>query len=262
MSIRQSQIDTVLVGDRRIAFEAPNGFGEGRGQLVLLVHGASADKFVWASVVSALARHHRPVALSLPGHGDSEGPAVDDVDGLVKIVKGLHDALGLGQIVLVGHSMGGAIAQRYYSLHRDDIVAVGLISTAPNFHMPQEVVAGWIADPASYRAAEVEMVFSAGTGDAVKTDFLAVRDSLPPQTQEADLRACASWNNPDPFGIEVPTLVMTADDDVESLQEQAVAWASHLPNSTLSKLPAASHMLTIEQPDLVARAIVDWVDSL
>jgi pyruvate dehydrogenase E2 component (dihydrolipoamide acetyltransferase) len=85
--------------------------GEGDGIPVLLVHGFGADLNTWMFTQPALAAGRRVVALDLPGHGGSaKEVGGGDAEGLTDAVEGAFGALGIEQVHLVGHSMGGAIA--------------------------------------------------------------------------------------------------------------------------------------------------------
>lgn len=78
---------------------------------VLMVHGAIDDHSVWA-LQSRFVAHHgcNVLAVDLPGHGRSEGPALPSVEALADWVLAMADALDLRQCLLVGHSMGSLIA--------------------------------------------------------------------------------------------------------------------------------------------------------
>ena len=84
----------------------------GRGPVLLLLHGHEQDATTWRRVMPALAEDRRVIAVTLPGHGRTGIPA----DGyaatrdLARSVGGFLDALGVGDVDLVGHSMGGAVA--------------------------------------------------------------------------------------------------------------------------------------------------------
>jgi 3-oxoadipate enol-lactonase len=117
----------LLVEDgARIAWEEA-----GDGPVVLLVHGIGSSRRTWDSMVGPLvASGHRVVRLDLRGFGDSVSPpgsfGMDDFLGdLVAFV----DALGLGELHLVGHSLGGMIAQRYALEHPGRIRSLTLAST-------------------------------------------------------------------------------------------------------------------------------------
>src|SRR6185369_7504502 len=84
---------------------------EGTGEpTVVLVHGWAMDRHVWDGQAPALAKRHRVVTLDLAGHGESGGsrPAWTKA-AFGEDVKAVVEAVGLTQLVLVGHSMGGPV---------------------------------------------------------------------------------------------------------------------------------------------------------
>ncbi len=91
------------------------GTDDGR-PLVVLLHGLTFDRGMWAPLISAL-DSRRVLAVDLPGHGDS--PVRDSYD-VMDVVDELHAAImsiGAGKPVLVGHSIGGLLATVYAGRH-------------------------------------------------------------------------------------------------------------------------------------------------
>jgi 4,5:9,10-diseco-3-hydroxy-5,9,17-trioxoandrosta-1(10),2-diene-4-oate hydrolase len=86
----------------------------GAGPPLLLLHGHEQSATTWRWVIPALARTHRVLALSLPGHGDS-APAIGGYApgrDLAPFVAAFLDTLGVGLLEVVGNSVGGAVALR------------------------------------------------------------------------------------------------------------------------------------------------------
>ncbi|HET7796224.1 MAG TPA: alpha/beta hydrolase [Rhizobacter sp.] len=78
---------------------------------VVFVHGAMHDHSVWGLQTRALAHHgHAVLAVDLPGHGRSAGPALGSVEASAQWLIDLLDAAGVQRTALVGHSMGSLIA--------------------------------------------------------------------------------------------------------------------------------------------------------
>src|SRR5205085_6346113 len=78
---------------------------------VMFVHGAAHDHSVWALQSRYFAHHGFDVlAVDLPGHGRSAGPALDSVEAMASWVLGLLDANGIKQAMLAGHSLGSLVA--------------------------------------------------------------------------------------------------------------------------------------------------------
>ena len=81
------------------------------GQPIVFVHGAGFDHTVWVLPARYFARKgYRVVALDLPGHGRSEGPALTSVEAVSDWISEVSEKLELKDIVVVGHSMGSLIA--------------------------------------------------------------------------------------------------------------------------------------------------------
>ncbi len=78
---------------------------------VVFVHGALHDHTVWTLLARWCAHHgHNVLAVDLPGHTRSAGPALDSVEAMATWLLALLDAAGVRQAALVGHSMGSLVA--------------------------------------------------------------------------------------------------------------------------------------------------------
>jgi pimeloyl-ACP methyl ester carboxylesterase len=109
--------DELTVYDRRVTVDGMHTqyLEAGAGPVLLLLHGHEQSATSWRWVIPTLARTHRVLALSLPGHGESD-PAVGDYApdcDLARFVGAFLDALHIDPpLDLVGHSAGGALALR------------------------------------------------------------------------------------------------------------------------------------------------------
>jgi pimeloyl-ACP methyl ester carboxylesterase len=98
--------------DGRTAAYLDRGAG---GTPLVLVHGYTGGKDDWQPVLTELAEDRRVVALDLPGHGESEGaddPDAYSLSATAVWVLRVLDGLRLGDVHLLGHSMGGLVVQR------------------------------------------------------------------------------------------------------------------------------------------------------
>ena len=81
---------------------------------LLLLHGWPESWATWREIIPLAAASHRVVAIDLPGVGGSEsGAAPTSKRDIASLVHGLADALGLADITLVGHDIGGMVAYAY-----------------------------------------------------------------------------------------------------------------------------------------------------
>ncbi len=100
------------------------------GPLLLMLHGYLASTTVWHPALPLLGRFGRAVALDLPGFGYSDRPAdvAYDLPWYADLVPRVLDALGERSAVLVGHSLGGAIALHVARNHAERVDGLVLVS--------------------------------------------------------------------------------------------------------------------------------------
>jgi pimeloyl-ACP methyl ester carboxylesterase len=102
----------------------------GDGPVILLVHGNSAGPHSWQPLMRELALTHRVVALGLPGYG-----VTSPVEGvlpsrLVSFVEAFLDALGVDEIIAVGHSYGGLVTAEFALTHPHRVTRLVLADSA------------------------------------------------------------------------------------------------------------------------------------
>jgi pimeloyl-ACP methyl ester carboxylesterase len=128
-----------------------NVLEEGSGPPLLLIHGLAGQmRHYTYGMVKLLAPHFRVVAIDRPGSGHSRRPAsiTADLSTQAASIAALIDKLQLGPTVIVGHSLGGAIALTL-AVEQPQCVA-GLVLIAPLTHLPQHA-----ATPAAFRALTI-----------------------------------------------------------------------------------------------------------
>jgi pimeloyl-ACP methyl ester carboxylesterase len=103
----------------------------GKGEPLILVHGFPASSHLWREVVPLLPAGHRVVVLDLLGYGRSDRPGTRDVSiaAHARRVLGLMDALRIPRAALVGHDLGGGIAQWLAVEHGDRVARIALIAS-------------------------------------------------------------------------------------------------------------------------------------
>ena len=115
-----------------------------RGELLLFLHGAGSNGNTWHRQLTAFAAQHSPLAFDFPGHGRSGGTeSLKSIDAYRDCLAAFIDALHLRPSVLVGRSMGGAIAMAYALAHPQRVRGLVLVATAARFDLPQRRLDTW-----------------------------------------------------------------------------------------------------------------------
>lgn len=123
-----AQLDkkSVQAGDTRWSY-----YEGGNGPTIVLLHGFADSKTVWLDVAKQLTPHFHLVIPDLPGWGESSRDmgANYDIDAQAARLQDFVQALGLGRFMLVGHSMGGAIAGVYAAEHPEHVSSLALLDS-------------------------------------------------------------------------------------------------------------------------------------
>ena len=166
--------------------------GGKEGVPVVFVHSFGGDSSHWSSQLSHLRHHRRALAIDLRGHGKSAGPNDDDyaVASFVKDVEAVVEKLGLKRFVLVGHSLGGAVAVKYAGRNPRRVAGLVLVG-APGKIPPEQsqqilgsIEANYEPTMKGYWEKLVE-----GAQPHVRTQILAQVDKVPKDYAIAIMKA-------------------------------------------------------------------------
>ncbi|GAA1525520.1 pimeloyl-ACP methyl ester carboxylesterase [Agromyces terreus] len=248
------------------------------GPALLLLHGTYWSR-VWQPVIPALADAGlRPIAVDLPGLGRSEGELALEtatVPALADWVTRFVSALGLtGPIVVVGHDIGGAIAQHLVVHGGVEASALVLANSVTYDSWPVPGVARF-RDPDVVAATTAEEVLAArrqsvttALAGAATDDLVAeyvdpwtqahVRRSWMAMAGAADSRFTLDLV-PGLRRSALPKLLIWGEDDGFQEVHHAERFAAEMPRTELVRIPAAGHIPMENAPELVADALIDFV---
>ncbi|MBL8313666.1 MAG: alpha/beta fold hydrolase, partial [Rubrivivax sp.] len=108
---------------------------------VVFIHGAVNDHSVWTLLARWFAHHgHSVLALDLPGHKRSAGPALGSVEALADWVLALMTAAGVERAALVGHSLGSLIALEAAARAPERATRLAMLGTCVPMPVPQALL--------------------------------------------------------------------------------------------------------------------------
>jgi pimeloyl-ACP methyl ester carboxylesterase len=268
-------------GGARLAYAVGGRIGSAAPPLVL-VHGLGGTIENWRALAPPLAERHRVLVPDLPGHGRSSLlTEAQDVDALAGAILAIADEEEMHGAVLVGHSLGGAVALRGAVL-RPDVVrglvlaaAAGIGSTSRAAHVTLAVLG--VARPgrliAPYRGAWAHSRL--GRRAAFGWWGVADPDGLEPQlaeaflvgpahhidTRQAGRALLASDPRPELDRVGCPCLCLWGASDNWVRLEDGMEYARRL-RAPLRTIAGCGHLLIGERPDACLAAIRDFVDRL
>jgi pimeloyl-ACP methyl ester carboxylesterase len=245
----------------------------------VLIHGFTGSTFTWRDTLPALAATHRVVALDLPGFGFSDrNPQLTYTpDAHARRVVRLMDELGIQRATLVGHSMGGGVAERVAAAHPERVERLVLVAAVDASERPDwqrrsartmELVlfgAGlvfrspWLARrtvrrvvgamaPDEYASDDVidgylSPLLRAGTVKCVRLLFEQTREQPP-----CDLGAIAA-----------PALIISGELDRDVPATVGERLAGRIPGARHIVQPLSGHLLAEEKPELFLEAVLGFL---
>lgn len=231
---------------------------------VILIHGAGGNYLSWPAEVRRLP-NERIFALDLPGHGKSGGIGRQSIEDYAQSVRDFCEAIGISKAVLVGHSMGGAVALAFALRFPRRTLGLGIFGSGARLRVSNALLEV-AANPGTFQTA-IQMVIDwsfAPTTDASLKDLVAQRMT---ETRAAvvygDLLACDAFDLTDKVKrIKVPALVMCGGLDKMTPLRYSEYLAAQMPNARLEVIYDAGHMLMLEQPHAVAAALSTFIRSI
>jgi pimeloyl-ACP methyl ester carboxylesterase len=200
------------------------------------------------------------ILLDLPGHGQTLGEGVDRVEDARDAVHGAIAGLGLGELFLVGHSMGGAIAMLFALAHPELLRGLVLLATGAKLRVLPEILDGVLKDKEATVRKITGFAFSAKAHPAMVENGYKEMMRCKAGVIYRDFYSCEQFNLMERVkDIAVPTLILCGEDDLLTPPKFSEYLHTQIPGSTLVRIPDAGHILMVEKPDPVNKAIETFV---
>jgi pimeloyl-ACP methyl ester carboxylesterase len=251
------------------------------GAPIVLIHCYACSLHWWDSMVPLLAEDHRVITVDLLGHGGSEKPssgyAIQDQAGLLAAALNELDVQGA---VVVGHSLGGAVATSLAEQSSELVDRVVIVDTAPDtsyINLPLEARLGYVpvigqllnrAIPDSFVKRAYEEAFAPDydiddgfeNPDQVLDDFEAMTYT----SYDESSSAFNDYTDEIPLDermrdAAVPLLaIYGAEEQVVVDDEEALAAYGEVPGARTATVEDAGHSPNVEQPEETAELILEF----
>lgn len=260
-------------------------YGEG-GPVFLLLHGFASNTYTWHKVVTELAQQGTVIVYDRIGFGLSARPLTWEGDNpytqeaQVAQTIGLLDALGVGQVIMMGNSAGGTVAAAITLAHPERVQALVLVDAAiytgggappfikPLLRTPQMRHLGPLVSRI-FLAEGGSLLDLAWHDPSLVTaeDVAAYEKPLRVENWDKSLweftLASAASNLPERLPeLTLPVLVITGDDDRIVPTAESIRLAEDLPQAQLVIIPNTGHVPQEENPALFLEAVNSFLAGL
>lgn len=237
-------------GPRRISVIDINP--ENASCTLLFIHGYGGSTMQWLYQLRFFGQTMRVIAPDLLGHGLSDDPVghVYTMDGLVNDLELILNALQVrGPVHIIAHSFGGAVAIEYTLCHPENVHSLVLIAVPTRFILhPAMVHLMKIPDPIFSRIARSIKVALYASQRTLKGMFDGVM---------------STWRgNERVQQLTVPALVVLGHRDRVFLRQNYEDMARLIPGAQQVVIPVSAHLVQLERPDAVNRAIKRFIEKL
>jgi len=234
-----------------------------RATPIVFIHGAGSSHLIWGAQVRALGDVARVMALDLPGHSKSQGSGRDSITAYAEVVREFLDVLAVERAIIVGHSMGGAIAQTLALAYPDRVAALALIATGARLRVSPAFLEGFQNDFNATVNQIIAYYFARDADASMVEKSAALLRTCGQAVVLGDFSACNAFDVSERVAqISVPTLVLCGREDQMTPLKFSEFLAAKIPNVQLAVIDRAGHHVMIEQADAVNRALSDFIGAV
>jgi pimeloyl-ACP methyl ester carboxylesterase len=251
------------IDGRKIACWVNNGSFLSDRKTLVFIHGSGGDHTNWIRQYTSMKNTFNIAALDLPGHGRSEGPGERNVAAYVEWVKKMIDGLGISNPILIGHSLGAAIALSFVIRYDRSATAVVPVSGGARMPVNPMILEGLKQDPAAVVGMAAK--FSVAKQNREKFSELIAESlsRIDPEILHGDFSACNDLDIAEAIaGIRVPALVVCGAEDKMTPPSLSQFIGDRIPGARIALIEGAGHFVMMENPETFNATLTDFVNSL
>ncbi|MCS5695879.1 alpha/beta hydrolase [Desulfofundulus thermocisternus] len=230
-------------------------------QTILFVHGAGGSHRHWLYQLNGLKENYMVLAVDLPGHGQSQGEAYDNITAYRQFINAFTEKLIGHRFILAGHSMGGAITLDFARSYPEKLAGMILIGTGARLRVLPAILE--TLQQGKYYTDLIQLAYSKDAPASLLEAARREMESVPPKVYLADFTACNGFDLMDMLPlIKVPSLVISADQDMLTPVKYGEFLQRNLPLARLEIIQGAGHMMMLEKPGEINAAINRFIENI
>lgn len=245
----------------------------GTGEPIVFLHGVGGGAESWDAQLASFGTTHRALAWDMPGYGASPAVPAPGFRVWAEALADWLDQLAIPRCVLVGHSIGGMIAQTFMKAHPHRVSRLVLSATSPAFGNPdgdfqREFIRARVGPlDAGATMAELaarfvpELVGSAAPTSAHRS-AIAVMSRVPASSYRAAMHALMHFDEREALpNIAVPCLLLAGEDDKSAPPRVMQRMGEKIGGARVVTVAGMGHLGNLEMPDRYNRTLSDFLDE-
>jgi pimeloyl-ACP methyl ester carboxylesterase len=230
---------------------------------IIFIHGAGNSKILWDAQVKGLFGDMNTIAVDLPGHGESNEEGMKSVDDYARCIEEFIAAVNPPSPVPCGLSMGGAITLSLLVNAGIKFKAGIIINSGARLKVMPAIFELIKNNYSGYIGSIPMMAASPSTDRSRIQEIVSDAGNCNPDVVYNDFTACNTFDITESLNkIEIPVLVMTAEEDKLTPQKQGKFLADNIAGSSHVNVLKAGHFSPAEQPEEVNEAILKFIKTI
>lgn len=234
---------------------------------LVMIHGAGGSSQVWQNQTrvsktpsARLARSVNSLALDLPGHGESPGEAMADVDAYAGWLKDVLHAAFDEPPFLMGHSMGGAIVQNVALSEPGLVRGIILVGTGPRLKVAPMFLEGLQKNFNTIVDTMMGFAYAADADTRLVQEGIKLMRGAGAKVVYGDFYACDRFDVRDRIGdIDLPCLIVCGSEDKLTPPSLSRKLHESIRGSRMAIIPDAGHMVMIEKHPAFNDRVSDFI---
>ena len=229
---------------------------------IIFIHGSGENSIVWKGQLNDLNLNYNLIAIDLPSHAESDDFPELSLDLYVDVIKKLVDFLNLKKIVLCGHSLGGAIVQEYFFKNQKEVSALILCGTGARLRVSPMILNSLKNNYQEFLNGLPMGAFYRKTSKEIKKTLVIEIAKTNPEVTFADFTICDNFDVMDKVAsINVPCLIVCGNEDKLTPIKYSQYFKDKIKDSKLVVIKDAGHMVMLEKPNEVNKAIEEFIEN-
>ncbi len=231
----------------------------GEGPALICIHGSADNHHVYDAFMDATGGRER-YAINMPGRAGTDGPPLTSVAEMERFLRDFIDSEVQRDYVVVGHSLGGAVALEHALTSPPGLGGIVLLATGARLRVHPMILQ--LFEQVKATGQKISPLppglYEQGADPALIEKASKDRELTPLETGGSDWRAADRFDRmSDIGGVAVPVLIVAGTMDALTPPKYAEYMHAQMPNSELHVIRGAGHMLVMER----AGEIAEWLDS-
>jgi len=228
---------------------------------IIFVHGSGGSSYTWKEQLANLNVNYTLIAIDLPSHSKTEEFSKLSLDLYVDVIKELADSLNFNEIILAGHSLGGAVIQDFYFKHPNKVVGLILCGTGARLRVSQ-VIFNSLQNNFQEFLDQYPGAFDRKTLKEIYEPVISRVAEINPEVTYTDYKICDNFDVMDKVqSIGVPCLIICGNNDIMTPPKYSKYFHEKIKNSELILIDRAGHYVMLEKPEELNQAIVEFINK-